>query len=42
MIYYALVRPIEGMNAIFEKWQLEIKENYNFARRAGPEGSARP
>ena len=30
LVYYALVRYEAGL--IFEKWQLEIKENYNVTR----------
>ena len=29
MVYYALVRPGKGADAIFENRELEIKENYN-------------
>ena len=29
MVYYALVRPGRGPEAIFENRELEIKENYN-------------
>ena len=29
MVYYTLVRPGRGSDAIFENRELEIKENYN-------------